>query len=132
MTKYKIQLSNTIIEFLTEQEAIDYKALNNLDAEIVSFDSNETIRPYIPNVTNQQLRTALVFFSFSQNKPQLHPDAIKDFLTTLSEPDKSYTLQQWEYANEMIREHELIDSIGATLGLTSSDIDTIWEYARSL
>lgn len=131
MTKYKIQLSNTIIEFLTEQEAINYKALNNLDAEIVSFES-EVIKPAIPNVTNQQLRTALVIACFSQNKPQLHPDQIKTFLETLAEPDRSLALQQWEYSNEMIRDNPLVNSMAPMLGITAEEVDAIWLYAGTL
>jgi len=86
----------------------------------------------ISPVTNQQLRTALVLISFQQSKPNLHPDAIKSFIETLSEPNRSLALQQWEYSNEMLRSNALVNSLASSLGLTSADLDNIWTYAATL
>jgi hypothetical protein len=86
----------------------------------------------IPAVTNQQLRTALVLMSFQQNKPQIHPEAIKGFIETLPEPNRSLSIQQWEYSNEMLRNNPLVNSMATYLGLTSKDLDNIWVYASTL
>jgi hypothetical protein len=86
----------------------------------------------IAPVTNQQLRTALVLTSYYQNKPNLHPDAIKTYIESLSEPSRSLALQQWEYSNEMKRDNQLVGSMAAGLGLTAQDLDTLWLYASTL
>jgi hypothetical protein len=86
----------------------------------------------IQSVTNQQLRTALVLMSFQQNKPNLHPDAIKAFIETLPEPNRSLAMQQWEYSNEMLRNNPLVNAMAPGLGLTQQDLDDVWIYARTL
>ena len=86
----------------------------------------------LPPVTNQQLRSALVLMSFQQNKPQLHPDAIKAYIETLPEPNRSLALQQWEYSNEMLRNNPLVNSFAGGLGLTQQDLDDLWVFARTL
>jgi hypothetical protein len=86
----------------------------------------------LPTVTNQQLRTALVLMSFQQNKPQLHPEAIRLYIDTLPEPNRSLALQQWEYSNEMLRNNPLVASMAAGLGLTSTDLDNLWLFAKTL
>lgn len=91
-----------------------------------------TVPKKIAPVTNQQLRSALVLTSFSQNKPNLHPEAIKLFIETLPEPNRSLALQQWEYSNEMLRNNPLINSMASALGLTSQDLDNLWLYAATL
>jgi hypothetical protein len=86
----------------------------------------------IAPVTNQQLRTALVNLSNQQNKPELHPNSISAFIQTLPEPNKSIAIQSWEYSNEMKRDNPLVNSMSPLLGLTSTDLDNLWTYARTL
>lgn len=102
--------------------------------ELIAQHNSSWINPSTPvaPVTNQQLRTALVLTSFQQNKPELHPDAIKSFIEALPEPNRSLALQQWEYSNEMLRNNPLVNSMSSTLGLTSQDLDNLWNYARTL
>lgn len=101
------QLEEQILNLNEEQKQFirnDFNAIFNA--------ASTTIQP----VTNQQLRTALVLTSFSQNKPNLHPDAIKSFIETLPEPTRSLSLQQWEYSNEMLRNNALVNSMATALG----------------
>lgn len=93
--------------------------------------SNQVVNSIQP-VTNQQLRSALVMMSIQLNKPSLHPEAIRVFIETLSEPNRSLALQQWEYSNEMMRSNQLVNSMASALGLTSTDLDNLWNYARTL
>lgn len=86
----------------------------------------------IQPVTNQQLRSALVMRAFQQNKPELHPEAIRAYIDSLPEPNRSLALQQWEYSNEMLRNNPLVNSLATGLGLTSTDLDNIWIYAGTL
>jgi hypothetical protein len=124
-----------------------YSTIETLDAFLLSVnysenekqcirnDFNSVANPIvssIPAVTNQQLRSALVMMSFQQNRPSIHPDAIRIFIDTLPEPNKSMAIQSWEYSNEMQRSNPLVNGMSTALGLTSQDLDAIWAFARTL
>lgn len=117
------QVEEQIVSLSEEQKNIIRNDFNGVE--------NQTSAVIAP-VTNQQLRTALVLMSFQQNKPQIHPDAIKEFIETLPEPNRSLAIQQWEYSNEMLRNNPLVNSMASGLGLTQQDLDNIWIYARTL
>lgn len=123
-------LCNTIEEL--ELEIVN---LTDIQKQYIRNDfndvANQTFKAIQP-VTNQQLRTALVLMSFQQNKPNIHPDAIRAFIETLPEPNRSLALQQWEYSNEMNRNNPLVNSMATGLGLTSADLDAMWLFARTL
>lgn len=106
---------------------------SHLQTHQAAFDAWLITAPKnIQPVTNQQLRSALVMTSYSQNKPNLHPEAIRAFIDTLPEPNRSMALQQWEYSNEMLRNNPLVNSLAGALGLTAQDLDNLWNYARTL
>lgn len=118
-----LELEMTAASLSEEQKQILRNQFNGIENPPVA-----AINP----VTNQQLRTALVLTSFGQNKPHLHPEAIKAYLETLSEPTRSLALQQWEYSNEMIRNNPFVDSMATSLGLASAEADALWIYASTL
>ena len=133
------QVQNCTIEQQEHLESLGFTVVSDEDYDsylqsqstvISNWQSTQgnTIQP----VTNQQLRTALVLTSFQQNKPNLHPEAIKAFIETLPEPNRSLALQQWEYSNEMLRSNPLVNSMASSLGLTATDLDNLWNYARTL
>lgn len=120
-------------------EAVGYTVVSDEDYEAylleqapVLVDWQATQPKNIAPVTNQQLRTALVMISYQQNKPNIHPDAIRAFIEQLPEPNRSLALQQWEYSNEMLRNNPMVNSLAGALGLSSSDLDGIWLYAATL
>jgi hypothetical protein len=117
------QLEEQIVSLSESQKQLIRNDFNNVTNEVQTT---------IPPVTNQQLRTALVLSSFQQNKPELHPEAIKAYIDTLPEPNRSLALQQWEYSNEMLRNNPLVASMAAGLGLTSTDLDNLWLFAKTL
>jgi hypothetical protein len=39
---------------------------------------------------------------------------------------------EWEYASQFERDHHLIEQVGASLGLTPEQIDTMWGQALTL
>lgn len=53
-------------------------------------------------------------------------------IAALPEPQKTVATQQWEYGNFIERNHPLIESLGAQIGLTSVQIDDIFKTAASL
>jgi hypothetical protein len=127
---YNGVLCNTIDELETQIVLLseEQKILIRNDFNGIS----NVVSTTLPTVTNQQLRTALVLMSFQQNKPQLHPEAIRLYIDTLPEPNRSLALQQWEYSNEMLRNNPLVASMAAGLGLTSTDLDNLWLFAKTL
>lgn len=117
------------------ETAMTEAGISDSQKDFIRNDFNNIVNPPIPSippVTNQQLRTALVLTSISQNKPNLHPDTIKAYIETLPEPNRSLALQQWEYSNEMKRDNPLVNSMAEGLGLTSQDLNNLWLYAATL
>jgi hypothetical protein len=53
-------------------------------------------------------------------------------IAALPEPQKTVATQQWEYGNFIERNHPLIESLGAQIGLTGVQIDDIFKTAESL
>jgi hypothetical protein len=126
---------NGVLCSTIEELEIQIAPMNDYQKQCIRNDFNgvpNDIVALIPPVTNQQLRSALVLMSFQQNKPELHPDSIKAFIETLAEPNRSLAIQQWEYSNEMLRNNVLVNSMAASLGLSSSDLDNLWLFAKTL
>ena len=53
-------------------------------------------------------------------------------LNALPSPQKEAALIEWEYASEIRRDSALVTGIGAALGLTELEIDTLFETAAAL
>ena len=87
---------------------------------------NQINRQSLPKVVSQrQLRTQLVLGGFDLND-------IQDAINGLSEPNKSIAQIAWNYALTFVREDDLLVSVGASLGLTESQIDEIFLNASNL
>lgn len=83
-------------------------------------------RSLLPKIVSQrQLRTQLVLNGFNL-------DAIQTAINGLSEPDKSIAQIAWDYAITFERNSPLLVIVAQMLGLTESDIDTIFLNASSL
>lgn len=61
-----------------------------------------------------------------------YKSTIEAMLAALPEPTKTVVMQQWEYGNFIVRTHPLIEQLGAQLGLSSDDIDTIFIEASKV
>lgn len=87
---------------------------------------NEFNRKSIPKVVSQrQLRTQLVLNGFDLNDIQIAIDE-------LTEPNKSIAQIAWDYAITFERNSPLLVVVGQMLGLSESDIDTIFLNASKL
>lgn len=53
-------------------------------------------------------------------------------LATLPEPDQEAAEIEWEYSTQYLRDHPLIDQIGAAFDLTPEQIDAGWVEAAAL
>lgn len=123
-------LCNTLEELETQIVSLTEEQKNFIrnDFNGISNAPNSGIQP----VTNQQLRQALILTSIQTNNPNIHPNVITAFIDSLPEPNRSLAKNYWEYSNEMQRDNELVQSLGPSLGLTTTDLDNLWAFARTL
>lgn len=80
----------------------------------------------LPILTAVQVRLALLGSGITIGMV----DAIIDGMPAGVTRDTARTY--WEYAIELHRDHALIGQLGAALGLTSEQIDTMWRQAASI
>jgi hypothetical protein len=125
LIKYKIVVSNSTIEFSTEEEAQTYKSSNNLEQQIESFEDITSTGCPLPSISPRQIRYALVMSGITLA-------SIETAINQLPDPDKSLAFVAWEYATEFRREEELVNSIGVFLNLTPQQIDEMWVFASTL
>jgi hypothetical protein len=59
-------------------------------------------------------------------------DAVDAAITALPEPSKTVATEKWEYGNTVRRNHAMITTLSAELGLTSTQVDNIFKTAASL
>lgn len=59
-------------------------------------------------------------------------DAVDAAVAALPEPSKTVATEKWEYGNTVRRNHAMISSLSASLGLTSTQVDNIFKTAASL
>ncbi|WP_246806861.1 hypothetical protein [Ensifer sp. ENS04] len=88
--------------------------------------SIEAIRGAMAPLTARQLRLGLVDSGFSLTQVSAVIDALP------AGPDKEKAQIEWEYATTFNRTHPLIATVGAALGLTEAQIDTMWSAALNL
>lgn len=123
MVKYKVSSGPSIIEFQTEQAAIDYAA--EFGGDVAEVIETIVVDNHLPDVTPRQIRQALVASGVSLAD-------IETALNSLPEPTKSYAKIEWEYSVSFQRNRPLVNSVGQMLGWTSEQVDNLWRLAGSL
>jgi len=86
-------------------------------------EANKLIVPSI--ITARQLRLQLVLNGFNLN-------TIDFIIDSLLEPNKSIAKVSWEYATTFEREHQMLELIAQQLGITETELDTIFINAEKL
>jgi hypothetical protein len=126
MTKFKINHDNQVIEFETFEKAQNYKNINDIVSEIVSFEEGVfTPQTYPQSVTPRQMRIALVLSGISLA-------TIEGMIESLPEPQRSITRITWEYSIEFQRNNQLLVSMAPALGLTEVQVDDLFLLASTL
>lgn len=136
ISEHSGKIKNTVsgIVFPNDERDINYPAYyawlseNNTPVYIQFFEGEEEEknRSLLPKIVSQrQLRTQLVLNGFNL-------DAIQTAINGLSEPDKSIAQIAWDYAITFERNSPLLVVVGQMLGLSESDIDTIFLNASAL
>ncbi len=126
ITKYRIVLPNSVIEFATEIEAQDYKAVHNLSEEIETFEDvvvSDSVA--MPDISAKQLRQAIVLSGLTEAY-------VQGVLEALPEPTRSLALIEWEYETKFSRNNPLLNDMAPMIGFTDQDLDNLWTLAGSL
>jgi len=79
-----------------------------------------------PPITARQLRLCLVLNGISLDLVESAIDSIED------KTEREVARIEWEYATVFERSHPLIEQIGTSLGLTTEQIDEMWQEAITL
>lgn len=82
--------------------------------------------PPLAPLSARQLRLGLVTNGFTLVQVEATIDAIENA------QDREVARIEWEYASQFDRAHPLIEQVGAALGLTPEQIDTMWQAALAL
>lgn len=98
------------------------EALAKLEAERAEQEAAAKNGP----LTARQLRLGLVNNGFSLAQVEAAIDALPDGA------DKEKARIEWQYAGEFRRDHPLIATIAAQLGIMPEQLETMWRDAHSL
>lgn len=80
--------------------------------------------PVPSSVTMRQARLALLGAGLL--------DDVTTAINAMSEPAKTAATIEWEYSNELQRDHALVAVLGAALGLTGAQVDDLFRAAQAL
>lgn len=90
----------------------------NWTKEIIEVKTFETISP-------RQIRLALLGLGITQEN-------VKSLIALLPSPTNEQALIAWEYSTFFDRNAPLVENLGNQLGLTTEQLDAVWEQAKSL
>ena len=92
----------------------------------LDYDGYDLASQEIPKCTPRQIRLWLLGLGVTDAMILAQINSIPDEMT------KAATLIEYEYASSFERSHQFIDSVGASLGLTTDQIDEGFVYASTL
>lgn len=79
----------------------------------------------IKEVSPRQLRSALVLSGISES-------SVLSAIAQLPSLDKELAGIAWEYSTTFVREGGVVDMLGAFMGLSSQQLDDLWNLAAGL
>jgi hypothetical protein len=83
--------------------------------------------PVPESITPWQLRTWLL------QRRGITPDQVLALLTAISDPiARAQAMIDWDYPSEIKRDHPLIGTLGAALGLSAGEVDQAFREAEGL
>lgn len=116
-----------------EEMAVPDDMGNRHRREIAEWeDAGNTIPPYVPfaaalpTLSRRQTRIGLVLNGITLDDVEAVINAIED------PQQRAIAMIEWQDAQQFERGHPLIAQVGAALGLTEAQIDTMWEDASTL
>lgn len=94
--------------------------------EVVEYEPPPPPPLPLPTLTARQLRLGLILSGFALDQVEATIGAIEN------EQDRAIAKVEWEYASQFERNHPLLQQVGASLGLTEGQIDTMWQQALTI
>lgn len=80
----------------------------------------------MPTLTARQLRLSLLSIGIT-------PAAVDTAISQIVDPQARAAAQiEWEYSSTYERNHPLVATLGATLGLTPAQVDAAWQQAAAI
>lgn len=78
----------------------------------------------LPPLTMRQFRLGLLGAGLLSS--------VEAAIAGLPQPQRDAALIEWEYATSVRRNHSLVTGLSASLGLTSEQIDALWQQAMTI
>jgi len=108
-------------------KVFDGKIIKMTDEEIAVHEATVSLFPVLAApLTARQLRLGLVTNGFALKQIEAAIAAIED------PQQRAVASIEWEYASQFERDHPLIAQVGAALGLTVEQIDTMWRESQGI
>lgn len=79
----------------------------------------------IKEVSPRQMRSALLLSGIT-------PQSIVDAIGCIPSPQKELAMIAWEYSTSFDRNSVTVNTVGQMVGLTSDQLDQLWQLALSL
>jgi hypothetical protein len=120
---YNGVLCNTL-----EELELEISELSQEQQQMLINDFNgvpNTPKSSIASVTPRQMRIALVESGISLS-------TIESMIDSLPEPSQSITRITWEYSVEFQRNNPLLNSMAPALGLSTEQVDQLFQLALTL
>lgn len=107
---------------VTNEEYADY--VSSMDDLIAAYEQSK-IELSLPAISARQIRLALLSQGITESM-------IQSSLESLSEPDRSAALVEWNHAATFERNHPLVPNVAGALGWNTDQVNQLWEYAYTL
>jgi hypothetical protein len=125
MTKYRVTIGNTSIEYAQEnhQQAIDLAESNNVVVETIN-DPDPTVRLPDREVAMWRIRIVLTSMNLL--------DSVNQLLDVLPEPKKTAANIAWNYGNTIQINSSTVQYLQAGLTLTQDQVSDLFDHAEAI
>lgn len=133
---YVIINDNKVVDIrdISEEELVSVRGTNQQVVEYSYFTRapkvgwvyiNGVCHPDIKPVTPRQIRQAWILMGKQLSE-------IDTAIDSLPEPHRSLAKAEWEYSTLIIRENNLVSTLGQMQGYSADSLDALWIFAGGL
>lgn len=102
----------------TYQAVIDLTGLDP-QPQVGWFFENGVLVSNLKPLKARQLRIAMAIIGVTSQM-------VEDAIALLDEPDRTFALINWQYADEIYRSEPLVQGLALSIGLTHEQLDEMW------
>lgn len=95
------------------------------DQEILQLITPQQAPEVFPPLSQSQVRISLIQNGFNLID-------IDNAINSMTEPDKTKALIQWEFTTIFERNHPFVIQVCSMLGLTDAQLDNLWRFAKTI